>query len=254
MLMKKKIVVYTAIFGNYSGLVEQPRLENVDYICYTDSKDLKSKNWQIVNVSPPIKDDNTRSNRYYKILPHKHLTEAYDISVYIDGNILILKDFSDLITEKMDNANMAYFDHNQTDGDARNCIYKEYEGILEFPISSGIFKDNPEIMKKQIEGFKAMSYPKDNGLIFAAILIRRHFNKEVIDLMEAWWHIVMNQSKRDQLSFNYVAWKLNFNSFSLIDGDLRKGNPWFYMISHRQNYKSKVRRSRWKHFLGFKNI
>ena len=252
--MKKKIIVYTAIFGNYSGLVEQPKLENVDYICYTDSKDLKSKTWQIVNVSPPIKDDNTRSSRYYKILPHKHLNEAYDISVYIDGNILILKDFSDLITEKLDNANMACFDHNHTDGDARNCIYKEYEGILELNILSGIFKDNPEIMKKQIEGFKAMGYPKDNGLIASGILIRKHFNKEVIDLMEAWWHIVMNQSKRDQLSFNYVAWKLNFNSFSLIDRDLRKGNPWFYLISHRQNYKSKVRRLRWKHFLGFKNI
>lgn len=253
-LMNKKIVVYTAIFGDYSGLIDQPKLKNVDYICYTDKKDLKSKRWQIVNVSQPIKNDNTRSNRYYKILPHKHLSEAYDISVYIDGNVLILKDFSDLITEKISGAKMSCFDHNQNKGDATNCIYKEYEAILEIARSSGNFKDNPEVMKKQVEGFKADGYPKNNGLITASILIRKHFDQEVIDLMEAWWHIVLNQSKRDQLSFNYVAWKLNFNSLALIDGDVREGNPWFYMISHRQKYGSKVRRLRMKRFLGFNKL
>lgn len=252
--MNKKIVVYTAIFGKYSGLIEQPKLKNVDYICYTDRKDLKSKRWQMVYVPQPVKEDDTRSSRYYKILAHKHLSEAYDISVWIDGNVLILKDFSDLITEKLNSAKMAYFDHNQNKGDARNCVYKEYEAILEIARISGNFRDNPEVMKKQVEGIKAAGYPKNNGLISSSVLIRKHFDQEVIDLMEAWWHMVLNQSKRDQLSFDYVAWKLNFNSLALIDGDIRKGNPWFYTITHRQKFGSKVRRVRMKRFFGFNKL
>ena len=42
--------------------------------------------------------------------------------------------------------------------------------------------------------------------------------------MEDWWKIVSTQSKRDQLSFNYVAWKNNFVP-TIINGDLRRGNP-----------------------------
>jgi hypothetical protein len=252
--MNKKIVVYTAIFGNYSGLVDQPKLKNVDYICYTDRKNLKSKRWQMVYVPQPVKEDDTRSSRYYKILAHKHLSEEYDTSVFIDGNVLILKDFSDLITEKLNRNKMAYFDHNQSKGDARNCIYKEYEGILELEDTLGIIKDSKGIMKKQVEGIKAAGYPKNNGLIASSVLIRKHFDQEVIDLMEAWWHMVLNQSKRDQLSFNYVAWKLNFKSLALIDGDVRKGNPWFYTITHRQKYGSKVRRVLMNRLLGFKKL
>ena len=58
--------------------------------------------------------------------------------------------------------------------------------------------------------------------------------------MEAWWHIVKTESKRDQLSFNYVAWKLGFKDYTFIDGHVRTGNPWFYTISHRKNYQFKM--------------
>lgn len=85
-----KIVVYTAIFGGYNELIEQPQFENVDYICFTD-RNLSSSTWKVVVVSePPIGDDNTRNNRYYKILPHLHLQD-YQYSIYIDGNFIIKK-------------------------------------------------------------------------------------------------------------------------------------------------------------------
>ena len=32
--MSAKIVVYTAIFGGYDGLIPQPEFEDVDYICF----------------------------------------------------------------------------------------------------------------------------------------------------------------------------------------------------------------------------
>ncbi|WP_299368579.1 glycosyltransferase domain-containing protein [Winogradskyella sp.] len=246
--MSKRIVVYTAVFGNYSGLIPQPKLPNIDFICYTD-QDISAKNWKVIKVDPPVANDNTRSNRWYKILPHKHLSDQYDVSVYIDGNIWVLKDINELIEEKMAVAKMACFDHNQNIGDKRNCIYEEYKAIIEDGKERGIYKDDPDTMKKQMERFREEGYPADNGLITAPILIRKHSDKEIIKVMEAWWHIVANESKRDQLSFNYVAWKLNFTDYTIIDGHVRTGNPWFYTISHRKNYTFKMFKIKLKKFL-----
>jgi len=246
--MSKRIVVYTAVFGNYSGLIPQPKLPNIDFICYTD-QDISAKSWKVIKVEPPVANDNTRSNRWYKILPHKHLSDQYDISVYIDANIWVLKDINKLVEEKMTLAKMACFDHNQNIGDKRNCIYKEFEAIIEDGDKKGTYKDDPETMRRQIERFKAEGYPADNGLITAPILIRKHTDKELVDVMEAWWNIVANESKRDQLSFNYVAWKLNFTDYVFINGHVRTGNPWFYTISHRKNYKFKMFKIKLKKFL-----
>jgi len=250
--MNKKIIVYTALFGDYGGLIEQPKLKNVDYICYTDRKDLKSKSWKIIQVLQPVKGDATRSNRYFKILAHKHLPSEYSISIYIDANILIFKKFLDLVFDKMSVAKMAYFDHMQTTRDPRDCIYEEHQAILDIAEKYNVIKGDPEIMDRQMKRFRKEGYPEHNGLISAAILIRKHFDQEIINLMEKWWSIVLNESKRDQLSFNYATWKLNFKNFSIIEGDIREGNPWFYLITHRKKYKYKVFRVKLNRFFRLK--
>lgn len=246
--MNKKIIVYTALFGNYGGLIPQPKLPNIEYICYTDS-DIKCKNWTIVKVKAPVVNDDTRSNRWYKILPHKHLPKACEISVYIDANIWILKDINGLIQEKMKHAKMASFDHNQNSNvDKRDCIYLEYKALMDNGNEKGKFRDDPKVMTSQINRFRQEGYPENNGLITAPILIRKHFDEALIQVNEAWWNIVSTESKRDQLSFNYVAWKLNFNSFTFINGDVRSGNPWFYTISHRKRYAFKMFKIKFKKF------
>ena len=34
--------------------------------------------------------------------------------------------------------------------------------------------------------------------------------------MKKWWKMILNGSKRDQLSFIYISWKYNFTNFGLI--------------------------------------
>ncbi|AUS03985.1 glycosyltransferase domain-containing protein [Pseudotamlana carrageenivorans] len=237
--MKGRIIVYTAIFGNYSGLIPQQNIEGVDLVCFTD-QDISSRYWTIKKVKALVPNDNTRSNRYYKLLPHKCLSKTYDVSIYIDANIWILKDIRPLVEAQLKTAKMAFFDHNQNYADKRDCIYQEYQAILKKGKNTGEFKDDPEVMKFQIEKLKNEGYPENFGLISGCVLVRKHFDSEIIKLMEAWWDIVLNGSKRDQLSFNYVAWKLNFTNFNYISGDVRTGNPWFYLISHRKNYRFKM--------------
>ena len=46
--------------------------------------------------------------------------------------------------------------------------------------------------------------------------------------MEMWWEEVKYGSLRDQLSFNYSAWKTDFN-FTFIEEDI-DNNPWFKLM------------------------
>ena len=92
------------------------------------------------------------------------------------------------------------------------------------------FKDDPNIIKKQVEKYQSEGYPSNNGLIKGGIILRRHNKKDIINSMEAWWEEVKYNSKRDQLSFNYIAWKQNLK-FNYIKGDLRN-NEFFVHTNH----------------------
>ena len=236
--MEKKIVIYTAIFGRYDGIIPQPHFPGIDYICFTDVP-RKTQPWKIIEVERECEDP-TLDARRHKILAHKYLRD-YDISIYIDGNFLMLSDPRDLIGEKLKNDTVfAFFDHKYSD-DRRNCIYEEYEALLKLGEERGYFKDDPNSMKSFIDLLKSEGYPSDNGLISSGVLIRKHNDPELMELMESWWWCVKNYSKRDQLSFNYALWKTEFNKYKILEGDIRKGNPWFYFLGHhRQSYALKL--------------
>ena len=82
------------------------------------------------------------------------------------------------------------------------------------------YKDNPNLVLKQVENYQKEGYPINNGLIVSGVILRRHNELDVIESMELWWEELKYNSKRDQLSFNYAAWKTGLK-FNLIDGDIR---------------------------------
>ena len=216
--MKK--VVYTAIFGGYDTLLDPKSvLPGVDYICYTDSN-ITSDIWQIKKV-PAIYGDSTRCARKYKILPHRYLGD-YDVSLWLDGNINIHGNIDDFIESNLKSSNIAVYDHMQC-FDKRNCIYQEAQAIFYFGNKNGNFKDDPTIIQKQIERYLHDSYPEQNGLISSGVILRKHNSTDVIDCMEHWWNELKYGSKRDQLSFNYSAWKTSL-TFNWINGDIRDNN------------------------------
>jgi len=223
-----KVVIYTAIFGDNVTLYPQNKIQGIDFICFSD-RPRKAKGWEVRVVKEYIHGDNVRNNRYYKILPHLHLKE-YDYSIYIDGDYLVISSPLAIISGVKGDAHMLVFDHQQTTSDPRNCIFKEYDAIIKLYHEKGILKDDLQIISKQIEFFKTQNYPANNGLIKGGVLVRKHNETDVIKAMERWWEFVLNHSRRDQLSFNYIAWEQNFK-FDYLPGDVRRGNPWFYMVS-----------------------
>jgi hypothetical protein len=226
-----KIVVYTGAFGKNYGMLPQKKIEGVDFFCFTDDKKKIKSPWKPISLLESNLDEG-RQNRHPKLMPHLYFKD-YEISIYIDSNVLIVGDLQEII-ENLGDFKMAIFDHNQS-RDKRNCVYDEHEAILNLGREKGVFKDNLTVMKNQINFLKKENYPKKNGLIFSAVLIRRHNNQKVIKVMETWWHILSTRSKRDQLSFNYAAWKNNFVP-TIINGDLRKGNKYFYFLTKARRY------------------
>ena len=228
--MKK--VIYTAIFGDYDNLHEPEFIpEGFDFICFTDCDFKKNDTiWNIKKVTP-IYSDSTRNARKYKILAHRYLPQ-YDFSIWIDGNKIIVGDANSYI-DMLGNKTFATFDHTKC-FDKRNCVYEEAQAIFQLGNNDpNNWKDNPQTIIQQIEKYQSEDYPEKNGLVFTSNLVRMHNDKSCISAMEHWWTELKYGSKRDQLSFNYVAWKNNFK-FNYLPGDGRDDGYVKQVIGHKK--------------------
>lgn len=226
----KRVAIYTAIFGDKDYLLEpecQP--DNCDFFCFTDSDNLSSPVWQIKKCEP-TSEDPVRSAKTYKILPHKFFPE-YEYSVWVDGNILVKGDVNKIIKRYLKVSNLAVYDHMQLPGEKRDCIYEEAKALLDMA-NKGKYKDDPDLIKKQMAYYKGKGYPEHYGLSCGGVIVRNHNEEGVKKVMEDWWEEIKKFSRRDQLSFNYVAWENNF-SFIFIKGNLRN-NKYFKHLSHKR--------------------
>jgi|TARA_B110000211_G_scaffold234875_1_gene307002 hypothetical protein len=228
--MKK--VIYTTIIGKYD-ILEEPSFipEGYDFICFTDQKINKPNSiWEIRQVLPLYKD-NTRTARKYKILPHRFLPE-YDISIWTDGNELVVGDINKLQEKYLKDKNMAIYNHMSC-WDKRDCVYEEAKAIFNLGNQNNNWKDDPSIITKQMERYVNEQYPPNNGLIVSGVMFRKHNKKDVINCMETWWTELKYGSRRDQLSFNYAAWKCN-TQFNWINQDIRDDG---YVLEVKHNHQ-----------------
>ena len=225
-----RVVVYTAIIGGYDTLTE-PLVtpDGVDFICFTD-RDIKSDVWEIRKVLP-LYEDNTRTARKYKILPHRFLSQ-YDISIWVDGNETVVGDVNKLLEKFLTDKNMAVYNHMSC-WDKRDCVYKEAHAIFDLGNNNNNWKDSPSIIQKQIKRYADDGYPLNNGLIVSGVVLRKHNEGDIIKCMERWWEELKYGSKRDQLSFNYSAWKCN-TRFNWINQDIRNDG---YVLEVKHNHQ-----------------
>jgi hypothetical protein len=214
---EKKYVIYTCISGDYDKL---KTLTNVntkifDYVCFTNTTTIKEDDvfpWKIINVKDientldfgdDYKDKQSKFSRFIKTHPHLFF-ENYEKSIWIDGNINVIGDvekYVDLLDE--DNYILTN-DHPQ-----RNDAYEE------------IFACD-KLKKESLQKLNAINkfllnenFPRKSGLVQTNVLLRDHNNEQCKFLMEKWWEMIYNYSRRDQLSFNYVFWKHNGKYLSI---------------------------------------
>lgn len=226
---RNNIIIYTAISNDYDNLRDPLEITpNADYICFSDTGNQESDIWEIREF-PNDNLDPVRKCRYVKALSHKVFLD-YDYSVWIDGNILIKKDLTSLIKKYLieQKENFVTFKHP-----TRNCIYREAESCKYQN------KDDEFIINKQVNYYKKEDYPSNNGLLESRVILRKNHSDKLFKTMSDWWHEINNKSRRDQLSFNYVAWKNNF-SYNYFENYIIK-NSYFDLLGHNQKGFKKIR-------------
>jgi len=211
-------VVYTAITGGKDILKEnQNKCDwNTEFMAFMEEPTPKSKTWMVIPIHPRPEEDPRRVAKQYKIIPHHFLPKMTNYSLWIDGSITLKVPIQDLINKYLRDADLALFKHP-----GRDCIYEEANTCKTLNL------DIPEVIDTQMRYYKKDGYPEHNGLCECTILLRRH-TKEMDRFDNMWWREITGGSRRDQLSFNYVAWKTSLK-YNFFPGSVQeiKGNPSF---------------------------
>jgi hypothetical protein len=216
-------VVYTVLFGYSEEFNDfKYKRDDIDFICFTDDPELRSDFWRIVRVSSNLLDA-PRAAKIIKLLAHRYLPQ-YDWSLYLDNTVRLKLRPRDIFTRFLADADspLVCFIHPD-----RNCIYDEARVVID------VAYDDPTRIERQIESYRWHGYPAKNGLFAGTLLLRRHHEPAVVDVMEQWHQQVLAHSYRDQLSFPVVCWHNKFVP-KLIHQNLRDNQIMRWPVSsHR---------------------
>jgi hypothetical protein len=189
---QKPYLVFTAIFGNYDCLEEIPpeayEPELLDYICFSD-RPYRSETYRVEQV--PCSRTDQMMNRYYKVMIDIITRGRYKASIYLDGNVRVKDRLSGLFDV---NEDLTVHDH------LRTCIYEEAEAIIQKN------KDSRAAVDKWVQRLEREEYPRDNGLYWNGVLVRKHSDRMRV-MSQEWWEMLNEYSYRDQLTLPYLLRK-----------------------------------------------
>lgn len=195
----KRRVIYTAITNNYDKLIDdQPKVDGITYVCFTDNPELKSDTWNIVYVEG-------LNHKHPKARPLKYVN-TFDESLWIDSNVQLTYNPIALF-DYLNKKDIALFRAKLWD-----CAYQEAEVCKKHGL------DSPEVIAEQIRFLKTQGYPENNGLHCGTVIARKHTNK-VKQFNRLWWKQINQYSKRDQISLDYCLWKTKLR-VAEFEGDL----------------------------------
>ena len=211
------IVVYTACFGDYDEIQPVIVESDAEFVAITDSEG-PIDGWRVVNHRGlPIPDPRLRA-RMYKALPHVMFPDA-DVWIWHDANIQLLVPPELLVADWLGYADLAAPLHP-----SRDCAYGEGHRC----IAKG--KDTRENLEAQMSSYTDAGYPEHNGLAETRVIIRRN-TEDIVRFNEAWWGEISAKSVRDQVSFNYSAWRTGIE-WKAISAWVPR-HPWFNYEEHQ---------------------
>lgn len=204
-----KIVVYTANIGKYDVLPEPLAQDSrIDYVCFTDDAEYRSSSWHVEHVRNES-GDNPLETRKYKFFPDQYFPE-YEISVWVDSKFQITGNLFEYVKRYAKTRSMLCFPHPE-----RNDIYDE--AAICVKLDKAPFLD----ISRQILHYYDEGFPRYSGLIEGGCLTRLHHDASVKRVMQQWWREINSYTRRDQISFPYVAWKNAF-TYDICDMDIER--------------------------------
>ncbi len=227
----KRAVCYTCITGGYDNIpVHKYVHPDWDYVLFTDNDELIAKGtFEHWSVRPLMynKSTNVKNARWHKINTHILFPE-YELSLWLDGNISVNNQniFDKINQLVLDTVLISIPLHPH-----RNCIYDEANEIKRLHI------DTNKTVNEQMHILHKNKYPANKGLSETNIIFRQH--NKIKPLLDLWWMFVYNYSKRDQLSYNYCAWKCGVQTNALYPtpGEHRNNGDFDfrYIATHNQD-------------------
>ena len=211
-----KIAVYTAIIGDYDELITDQNFGGADWFVFSDTP-VYDDNWHYLKAVDIFKDPRMTA-RYHKALPHFYFQD-YDYNIWIDGTIKMKISPTELV-KKVGRKDIASLKHP-----LRNCAYAEINECLRMRL------DYPYRLLKARDKLFKENYPAGNGLVETKVVIRKN-NERAIKFNEGWFLAMMETTLRDQVSFNYVCWKLGIKLEVLPH--IGRLSDWFEKGEHKK--------------------
>jgi len=191
---ERKVVVYTAIFGEHDNLLLPERIDpGVDYVCFTDRPRNTYGVWQMRMV-PYRHPDPTRIARYVKLHPHE-LFPAHAIAIWLDANIILKGDlwaYVDLICRKGGDLGLVSHPH-------RTCFYEEAEACMQ------LRKDAVGAIQEQVAHYRERGLPENLPLYETGFMIVPLGSDRAREALVMWWQQIERFSRRDQLGLAWVS-------------------------------------------------
>ena len=221
--------IYTVITGNYDT-IKQPLVltPGADYFLFTNNLTIKDAGvWKVVHIqslnigSRTERENNILLSRKVKMLPHEYLLEGYEWSLYIDADMLIKKPLTELLDSLKGQTLMAACRHSYC-----ASIREEINDL----INKGMVDDKQ--VEAQWKQYVEWGFMDDLGISENGILIRKHNNVRVKELMELWWKEYQQGCLRDQVSLMPCMHKFGFMAyFQFIEENIRQ-NKYVDVMKH----------------------
>lgn len=217
-----KIIIYTTITGNYDS-IKQPLVveEGVESVLFTNNREIKDAGvWRVVQIPSEQwqgrteRENNILLSRKVKMLPHKYLPKECELSIYVDADMLIKEPLTLLSKYLREETLFASCRHSYCQSVSEEINDLKVKGML----------DATQV-ENQWQRYVEWGFKDDLGISENGLLIRRHNDARVTQLMEMWWDEYQKGCLRDQVSLMPCMYRTDFMPyFQFIEMDIRNNN------------------------------
>ena len=202
-----KTLIYTVITGNYDT-IKQPLVveEGVEYVLFYNNLEIIDAGvWKVVQIPSEQwqgrteRENNILLSRKVKMLPHKYLPKECEQSIYVDADMLIQGPLTELLKDLHEDVLFAACRHSYCKSVSEEINDLKAKGMV----------DATQI-ENQWKRYVEWSFEDDLGISENGLLIRKHNDARVTQLMELWWKEYQNGCLRDQVSLMPCLYRTDF--------------------------------------------
>lgn len=200
------VAVYTVAVDREVSLPPAPKLPGVDFICFAgDDGHSNTNGWELMPLEGFAELDSPRLSRLPKALPHLFLPR-HEISIYIDSSVQLKVDFANRIHDGGNEVRLSMVQLSRNLGQEFDAVAtRRYDSLYHLAEQEAAYSiSHPEFRKFQT--------------FWGGLIVRNHFDEDVINFGRRWAMNIMRFSRRDQLSLPIALTDFPRNKLAKIEG------------------------------------